>query len=76
MTDIVYVDFNNVDSFGRVRLNSIGTTNDIQKLSLRLAEGLLLIISDNEMRAKGVVEFSNKETIWVVNIDEDTVREL
>ena len=75
MTDVVYADFNNMDSSGRIRLNSVGTTEDIQKLSLRLTEGMLLIISDSEMTAKGIVEFSSEEDIWVFTIDEGTVQD-
>ena len=73
MTGIVYVDFNNMDRAGRIRLNTVGTFEDIQKLSLRLVEGMTLVVSDSEIRAKGKVEFSAEEKIWVLNVDEDTV---
>lgn len=75
MTDVVYADFNNMDSLGRIRLNSVGTTEDIQKLSLRLTEGMTLVVSDTEIRANGVIEFSSEENIWVFNIDEGSVQE-
>ncbi len=75
MTDVLYADFNNMDSSGRIRLNSAGTTEDIQQLSLRLTEGMSLVISDTEMKAKGIVGFSSEEDIWVFTIDEGSVQD-
>lgn len=75
MSGAVYADFNNTDVSGRIRLNSVGTTEDVEKLSSRLTEGKTLEISDGEMRANGVVEFSSEENIWVIRIDEDTVQD-
>ncbi len=69
MANTVYVDFNNMDSLGRIRLNSTGTVDDIRKLSLQLEEGMVLVVSDCELESKGVVEFSGEENIWVVRIE-------
>ena len=75
MSDVVYADFNNMDSAGRIRLNTVGTIEDVQKLSLRLVEGMSLVVSDSEIKASGKVEFSSEENIWVLNLDEDTVQD-
>lgn len=74
MANVVYADFNNMDEAGRIRLNTFGTTGDIQKLSLRLVEGMSMVVSDGEIIAKGKVEFSSEENIWVLKVSEDTVQ--
>lgn len=74
----VYVDFHNADSQGRIRLNCIGTVEDLSQQPVELHEGLVLTLySDdldeggelNELLVDGVVSFSEEEHCWVAAID-------
>ena len=74
----VYADFHNADSQGRVRLNCIGTIEDLSQLQVELREGLVLsLYADDldeegkfaELRADGVVSFSEEEHCWVAAVD-------
>lgn len=69
MSDRIYADFNNADEAGRVRLNTDGTVADLKSQSKTLSVGQRLKISDGEIEAEGVVEFSDEEKIWVARID-------
>lgn len=74
----VYADFQNADSQGRVRLNCIGTMEDLSQQQVELHEGLVVTLyADDvdeqgqfaELRADGVVSFSEEEHCWVAAID-------
>ncbi|MBN8787898.1 MAG: hypothetical protein J0I84_12470 [Terrimonas sp.] len=66
----IFVDFNNADSKGRIRLNTDGTLKDIKKKEIKLEIGLEIILSDyDEFETLGVIEFSLEEKIWVARID-------
>lgn len=74
----VYADFHNADSCGRIRLNCIGTLEDLAQQQLELRDGLVLTLySDDlnekgeldELLADGVVSFSSEEHCWVAAID-------
>ena len=74
----VYADFQNADSKGRVRLNTVGTLKDLARQQVQLRTGLVLTLySDDadtggradELRAIGVVEHSAEEGCWVAAID-------
>lgn len=66
----IFVDFNNADTEGKVRLNVNGALRDIKAKSIIMKEGLELLLDDeDEFRVKGVVEFSKKENIWVAKVD-------
>jgi hypothetical protein len=74
----VYVDFHNADSQGRIRLNCIGTIEDLSQQQVKLREGLVLsLYSDDlddkrqldELLVDGVVSFSEEEHCWVAAID-------
>ncbi len=74
----VYADFHNADSQGRVRLNCIGTMEDLSQQQVELREGLVLTLyADDldeqgefaELRADGVVSFSEEEHCWVAAVD-------
>ena len=75
---MVYVDFQNADAKGRLRLNAAGTFEDLARHGVRLCEGLLLqLYSEDEgsngragsLRAVGTVEYSTDEGLWVASID-------
>jgi hypothetical protein len=74
----VYADFHNADSQGRLRLNCIGTIEDLAEQNVHLRDGLLLTLySDDvddegqpdELQVDGVVSFSEAEHCWVAAID-------
>jgi hypothetical protein len=74
----IYADFQNADANGRIRLNCVGTVNDLARLSLPLSEGLrVLLYSDDvddagnsgQLVAEGAVTFSPDEHCWVAQID-------
>lgn len=74
----VYADFHNADPLGRIRLNSIGTLEDIAQQGIELREGLALTLyaddldekgESDELLADGVVAFSEREQCWVAAID-------
>lgn len=79
----VYADFHNADSQGRLRLNCVGTIEDLARAQIELREGLVLTIysddSNNEgahdkLLADGVVTFSEEEDCWVATIDWSAIR--
>jgi hypothetical protein len=79
----VFVDFHNADPAGRVRLNCIGTMEDLSRQGIKLREGLdLALYSDDcdgkgqpdELLADGVVSFSEEEHCWVASIDWAAIR--
>lgn len=74
----VYADFHNADSQGRLRLNCIGTTEDLARQQIELHQGLLLTLyADDldddgeldELLVDGIVSFSEEEHCWVAAID-------
>ena len=72
----VFADFMNADPLGRVRLNTIGTIEDLSRLGLRLADGVRLTVHDDELEADGVVRYSADEHLWVAEIDWNAIRPL
>jgi hypothetical protein len=79
----VYADFHNADPHGRLRLNCVGTLEDLAQQQVELREGLLLTLyADDvddqgrldELRVDGVVSFSEEEHCWVAAIDWAAIR--
>jgi hypothetical protein len=60
---------------GRLRLNCIGTIQDLARLGVRLQEGLKVSLHDEEMEAEGEVHYSGEERIWVAKIDWESIRQ-
>lgn len=68
----VFVDFNNTDKEHRVRLTTVGTRADLERLQITLVEDLILILDDGEgLVIRGIVQFSEAENIWVAVVDWD-----
>ena len=74
----IYADFQNADPQGRLRLNCVGTQEDLASQRIELRDGLILTLySDDadeagrqdDLMVNGVVSFSNEEQIWVATID-------
>ncbi len=74
-TPAIYADFNNADPGGRLRLNCIGTIQDLARQGLRLEEGLKVNLHDEELEAEGEVHYSGEERIWVAKIDWQSIRQ-
>ncbi len=73
----ITADFNNADELGRLRLSCIGSIRDLALLGVRLADGLRIVVTDNdELEADGEVIYSTDEHIWVAKIDWNAIRRL
>ena len=70
----IYADFNNADREGRLRLNGAETLRDLARLGTPLAEGLPLIVHDEELAADGVASYSAVERVWTARIDWSLLR--
>lgn len=70
----VFVDFQNTDPKGRVRLTTVGTLRDLDQLGLVLREGLEVLLYCLELEAEGAVTFSTEENLWVAELDWDKVQ--
>lgn len=74
-TPRVFADFNNADPQGRLRLNCIGTIQDLNSQQLILQSGLKVSIYSESLEVPGVVQFSDEEGIWVASINWDEIRD-
>jgi len=79
----IYADFHNADSRGRLRLNSVGTIEDLARQHIELREGLPVSLYSDDLDAggaldkllvDGIVEFSKEEDCWVAIIDWSAIR--
>ena len=82
-TPRVYADFHNADSQGRLRLNCVGTIEDLARQQIELRDGLGLTFYSDDLDEKGafdkllvdgVVSFSQEEECWVATIDWSAIR--
>lgn len=71
----IYADFNNSDTEGRLRLNCVGTVEDLSRKGIQLREGLPLTLHDEELEADGEAHFSSEEKVWVAVLDWQKVRQ-
>lgn len=72
----VFVDFHNADAQGRLRLNCIGTIEDLAAQKIELQAGQHLVLYSEDLEVDGIVEYSQSEHLWVVVIDWDEIREI
>jgi len=72
----IFVDFQNADTAGRIRLSCVGTVEDLNRLGIVLRDGLELVVCSYELEADGVVTYSAAEKRWVAKIDWDKIRHL
>jgi hypothetical protein len=70
----VWVDLNNSDAKGNVRLNCIGTVDDLSRQGIVPREGLRLLLYCLELETEGVV-CRSEEGIWAANVNWDKVRD-
>lgn len=69
----VYADFQNADEQGRLRLNCVGTMQDLSRQKIALCEGLTLLLYSEDLEVAGRVHYSNNESLWVAVIDWDAI---
>ena len=72
----VFVDFHNADPKGNLRLNCVGTSEDLAAKGIKLQDGQQLTLYDRDLEADGIVEYSQSEHLWVAVIDWNAVREV
>jgi hypothetical protein len=72
----VFVDFHNADEQGRLRLNCIGTIEDLARQQAELENGQQLTLYSEDLEVDGVVQFSEDEKVWVVTIDWNQIRQV
>ena len=70
----LYADFNNADPRGCLRLNAIGTIEDLSRQGSRLEEGLQVVLHDEELEADGEIQRCPDEQAWVARIDWKRIR--
>jgi hypothetical protein len=79
----IYADFHNADAQGRIRLNCIGTMEDLSQQQVALGEGLAVTLCSDDLDEKGqldelfvdgIVSFSAEDHCWVASIDRAAVR--
>jgi len=71
----IFIDFHNADEQGRLRLNCIGTIEDLSRQP-ELENGQRLMLYGEDLEVVGVVQFSEEEKIWVVEIDWNQIRQV
>jgi hypothetical protein len=72
----VFADFHNADTQGRLRLNGIGTMEDLAQQQIVLRDGLPLTLYSEELEVEGVVQYSTDENVWVAVIDWNAIRDM
>ncbi len=72
----VFADFHNADPKGRLRMNCIGTVEDLSRQQVTLQEGVQLVMYSEDLEVDGEVFYSSEESLWVAVIDWDAVREV
>jgi hypothetical protein len=76
MLSRVFVDFHNADEQGRLRLNCIGTIEDLARQQAELENGQQLTLYSEDLEVDGVVQFSEDEKVWVAMIDWNQIRQV
>ncbi len=72
----IFADFHNADEQGRLRLNCVGTIEDLSRQNIKLQDGQLLAFYDEELEVDGVVQYSEEESLWVAAIDWKQIKQL
>lgn len=70
----VFADFHNADPQGRLRLNCIGTVEDMARQQITMREGQLLTLYSEDLEVDGQTQYSTEENLWVAVIDWNAIR--
>ncbi len=57
----IFADFHNADEQSRLRLNCVGTIEDLSRQNIKLQNGQLLTLYSEELEVDGVVQYSEEE---------------
>ncbi|MDK2409204.1 hypothetical protein VB638_06245 [Dolichospermum sp. UHCC 0684] len=71
----VFADFNNADEQDCLRLNCIGTIDDLARQKIELKDGQSLTFYSEDLEVDGIVKYSEEENIWVAVIDWNNIRQ-
>ena len=71
----VFADFNNADEQGCLRLNCIGTIDDLASQNIELKDGQSLTFYSEDLEVDGILKYSPEENIWVAVIDWNNIKE-
>lgn len=72
----IFVDFHNADEQGRLRLNCIGTIEDLARQQAELENGQQLTLYSEDLEVDGVVQFSEDQKAWIATIDWNQIRQV
>jgi len=72
----IFADFHNADEQGRLRLNCVGTIEDLSRQNIKLEDGKFLALYDEDLEVDGVVQYSEEESLWVAVIDWKQIRQV
>ncbi len=72
----VFADFHNADFQGRLRLNCIGTIQDLARQHIELQDGQLLTLYSEDLEIDGIVQYSEEENLWVAAINWEQIRQV
>lgn len=67
----IYVDFGNIDSEGRVRLNCPDTVADLNVQGIQLKNQLVLTIYSEKLETDAFAEYSHTDKCWVAVVGWD-----
>jgi hypothetical protein len=70
----IFADFHNADTQGRLRLNCIGTVEDMARQQITMREGQLLTLYSEDLEVDGQTQYSTEENLWVAVIDWNAIR--
>ena len=71
----VFADFNNADEQGCLRLNCLGTIDDLASQNIELKDDQSLTFYSEDLEVDGIVKYSEEENIWVAVIDWNNIKE-
>lgn len=72
----VFADFHNADEQGCLRLNCVGTIEDLSCQNIELKNGQKITLYSEELEVNGIVQYSETEKLWVASIDWNQIREV
>jgi hypothetical protein len=75
-TPRIFADFHNADNQGRLRLNCIGTVEDLARQNIELQDGKLLTLYSEDLEVEGVVQYSTEEYLWVAAINWNAIKQM
>ncbi|MEH2438258.1 MAG: hypothetical protein V7K25_29360 [Nostoc sp.] len=75
-TPRIFADFHNADIQGRLRLNCIGTVEDLARQNIKLQDGKLLTLYSEDLEVEGVLQYSTEEKLWVAVIDWNAIKQM